>query len=71
MLAEAPLTRRLKNDAERFSRNQRVLARYVLANYQSVAFSTVTQLAEQSGVSEATNARSAGAGRCLDRKSRN
>jgi DNA-binding MurR/RpiR family transcriptional regulator len=31
-----------------------VLARYVAANYQSVAFATVSELAEQSGVSEAT-----------------
>lgn len=54
MSAEAPLIRRLKDGAEVFSRNQRRLARFVLANYQSVAFATVSQLAQQSGVSEAT-----------------
>ncbi|MEO7728846.1 MAG: MurR/RpiR family transcriptional regulator [Burkholderiales bacterium] len=54
MQAELPLIRRLKDGAEAFSKNQRVLARHVLANHQSVAFATVSQLAEQSGVSEAT-----------------
>ena len=54
MSAAAPLIRRLKDGADGFSKNQRVLARHVLANYQSVAFATVAQLAEQSGVSEAT-----------------
>ncbi len=54
MPAEAPLFRRLKDGVEGFSRNHRVLARYVLAHHQTVAFSTITQLAEQSGVSEAT-----------------
>ncbi len=49
-----PLLRRLKDGAGAFSKNQRVLARHVLANYQSVAFATVSQLAGQSGVSEAT-----------------
>lgn len=54
MPTEAPLLRRLRDDAEALSRNQRMLARFVLANYQSVAFWTVTELAAQSGVSEAT-----------------
>lgn len=54
MPSETPLIGRLKNGANVFSRNQRALARYVLANYRSVAFSTVAQLAQQSGVSEAT-----------------
>src|SRR3954464_15410423 len=54
MSAATSLLRRLNEGAQDFSRNQRVLARYVLANYQSVAFSTVAQLATQSGVSEAT-----------------
>ncbi len=54
MRAATPLIRRLKDGADGFSKNQRVLARHVLANYQSVAFATVAQLAEQSGVSEAT-----------------
>ena len=54
MNAEAALFRRLKDGSGRFSRNQRVLAKYVLARYQTVAFSTITELAGQSGVSEAT-----------------
>src|ERR687886_831080 len=54
MPAEAPLIRRLKEGADAFSKNQRVLARYVLNNYQSVAFATVSELAQQSSVSEAT-----------------
>src|SRR5215218_3254555 len=54
MHAEAPLIRRLKDGADVFSKNQRALARYVVKNYESVAFATVSQLAEQSGVSEAT-----------------
>lgn len=54
MPAETPLMRRLENGADTFSPNQRVLARYVAANYQSVAFATITELAAQSGVSEAT-----------------
>ena len=55
MPADAPLIRRLKDGADVFSKNQRALARYVLKNYQSVAFATVSKLAEQSGVSEATS----------------
>ena len=54
MSTDTPLVRRLKEGADGFSRNQRLLARHVLANYQSVAFATVAQLATQSGVSEAT-----------------
>lgn len=54
MQDQTPLMRRLRDGAEALSKNQRALARHVLANYQSVAFATVAQLAEQSGVSEAT-----------------
>lgn len=54
MPADAPLIRRLKEGADAFSRNQRTLARHVLKNYESVAFATVSELAEASGVSEAT-----------------
>lgn len=54
MPADAPLVRRLKEGADAFSKNQRTLARHVLKNYESVAFATVSQLAEESGVSEAT-----------------
>jgi DNA-binding MurR/RpiR family transcriptional regulator len=54
MAAQTPLLRRLQDDAEGFSKNQRVLARYVLSNYQSVAFATVAKLAGESGVSQAT-----------------
>lgn len=54
MPSSVPLLRRLKDEAGGFSKNQRALARHVLANYQSVAFATVAQLAPQAGVSEAT-----------------
>jgi DNA-binding MurR/RpiR family transcriptional regulator len=54
MPAETPLTRRLKEGAESFSRNQRVLAKHVLANHEGVAFSTVKELSAAAGVSEAT-----------------
>ena len=54
MPADAPLIRRLKEGADAFSKNQRALARYVLKNYESVAFATVSELAEASGVSDAT-----------------
>lgn len=54
MPADHPLIRSLKSGVDRFSPNQRVLARYVLANHQAVAFSTISQFAEQAGVSEAT-----------------
>src|SRR5687767_11878282 len=54
MPADAPLLKRLTEGADAFSRNQRALARYVLKNYESVAFATVSDLAEQSSVSEAT-----------------
>lgn len=54
MNADASLITQLKERADDLSKNQRVLAKYISANYQSVAFSTITQLAEQSGVSEAT-----------------
>ena len=54
MTAPAPLLRRLKDGADGYSANQRVLARYVLAHYRTVAFDTVARLAEDSGVSEAT-----------------
>ena len=54
MTAAAPLTRRLEDGAASFSRNQRVLAKHVLDNYQGVAFSTVKELAAAAGVSEAT-----------------
>jgi DNA-binding MurR/RpiR family transcriptional regulator len=54
MAADAPLIRRLKDSADVLSKNQRTLARHVLRNYESVAFATVSELARQSGVSEAT-----------------
>jgi DNA-binding MurR/RpiR family transcriptional regulator len=54
MPPEATLLRRLEESADAFSTNQRVLARYVAGNYQSVAFATISELASQSGVSEAT-----------------
>ena len=54
MKSDADLLQRLAKGAERYSANQRLLAKYVQNHYQTVAFSTVSQLAELSGVSEAT-----------------
>jgi DNA-binding MurR/RpiR family transcriptional regulator len=54
MKRDADLLQRLAKGAERYSANQRLLAKYVQNHYQTVAFSTVSQLAELSGVSEAT-----------------
>lgn len=54
MPPEASIITQLKERADGFSKNQRVLAKYIFANYQTVAFSTITQLAELSGVGEAT-----------------
>lgn len=61
--ADIPFLHRLKAGFDGFSPNQRVLARYVLANHQNVAFSTISQLAEDAGVSQATIVRFA---RALD-----
>ncbi len=54
MKDDTDLLQRLAKGAERFSANQRVLAKYLHSHYQTVAFSNVSQFAEQSGVSEAT-----------------
>jgi DNA-binding MurR/RpiR family transcriptional regulator len=51
----------LESRAESLSKTQRTLARYVLENYQAVAFSTISELAQLSGVSEATIVRFADA----------
>jgi len=44
----------LKDGHRDLSRNHRLLARYVVDHYQAVAFSTIKELSQQSGVSEAT-----------------
>lgn len=54
MKAENDLLHRLAEGADAFSAQQRLLARHVRANYQTVAFSTVDELARASGVSQAT-----------------
>lgn len=54
MKSETDLLRRLTDGAHAFSANQRSLAKYVQTHYQTVAFSTVSDLAKQSGVSQAT-----------------
>src|SRR5688572_28737557 len=54
MKDDTDLLQRLAKGAERFSANQRVLAKFLHSHYQTVAFSNVSQFAEQSGVSEAT-----------------
>lgn len=51
---QASLFAQLEDRSQRLSKNQRVLAKYILEHYQGVAFSTVKQLARDAGVSEAT-----------------
>ncbi len=51
MASSSSVLNHLENRAEGLSKTQRTLARYVLANYQTVAFSTVSELARLSGVS--------------------
>jgi DNA-binding MurR/RpiR family transcriptional regulator len=52
--SETDLLRRLSDGTRPFSANQRSLAKYVQTHYQTVAFSTVSELATQAGVSQAT-----------------
>ena len=54
MVQEDYFFKQLKDRIESLSKNQRILARYIRAHYQRVAFSTIKQLAQLSGVSEAT-----------------
>ncbi len=54
MHPEAPLFVQLQERLPELPRNQRVLAKFVLSNYQGVAFANVKELARLSGVSEAT-----------------
>ncbi|WP_270933568.1 MurR/RpiR family transcriptional regulator [Falsiroseomonas oryzae] len=61
MSGAVPLVRLLAAREAELPPSQRALARHVLANYQSVAFSTVADLARAAGVSEATVVRLANA----------
>jgi DNA-binding MurR/RpiR family transcriptional regulator len=54
MAQEPALFALLKERSARLSRNHRALARHLLEHYQSAAFCTVKQLAQQSRISEAT-----------------
>ncbi len=54
MRVASPLLDRLTDGTRNYSKNHRVLAKHILDHYQSVAFSTVKQLSQQAGVSEAT-----------------
>lgn len=54
MVSSEPLLETLTERLPDLPRNQRAVARYVLANYQSAAFATITELAEQARVSTAT-----------------
>lgn len=56
-----PLMQALAERCDTLPKTQRVLARHVLRNYQSVAFATITELARQTGVSEASVVRFANA----------
>jgi DNA-binding MurR/RpiR family transcriptional regulator len=59
--AQIPLMQALAERGDALPKTQRVLARHVLRNYQSVAFATITELARQTGVSEASVVRFANA----------
>jgi DNA-binding MurR/RpiR family transcriptional regulator len=54
MATRVPLIELLQDRVDSLSKAQRALAHYVLRNYQSVAFSTISELAQHAGVSEAT-----------------
>ena len=54
MPVATPLLNRLTDGVQAFSKNQRTLAKYILGNYQGVAFSTARELSRAAGVSEAT-----------------
>jgi len=54
MTQDAALFSQLKDTNGILSRNQRVIARYILDHYQAAAFCNVKQLAAQARVSEAT-----------------
>ena len=54
MPPEAALFTQLKDRSRHLSTNHRLLAKHIVEHYQSVAFSTVKELAQQSGISEAT-----------------
>lgn len=45
---------KLSNNTQTLSKSHKAFARFIAANYQKVAFTTITQLAELSGISVAT-----------------
>jgi DNA-binding MurR/RpiR family transcriptional regulator len=48
------LFNKFKDNAQNFSKSHKALAKFVLTNYQKVAFANIKQFAEQSGISQAT-----------------
>lgn len=54
MQSKSILFHRIENKINTFSKNQKILARLVLNDYQKVAFLTIKGFAELSGISEAT-----------------
>lgn len=52
--SQAPLLTRIRQNISRMSTRHKMVAEYILKNYEDAAFMTSTQLAENSGVSEAT-----------------
>jgi DNA-binding MurR/RpiR family transcriptional regulator len=54
MAQEPVLFSQLKDRSKQLSKNQRVLAKHIVENYQAVAFSNLRQLSSEAGVSEAT-----------------
>jgi DNA-binding MurR/RpiR family transcriptional regulator len=54
MKADDHLFKQLKENVPGYSKSQKALARFILANYQKIAFTTIKQFAQLSGISEAT-----------------
>jgi len=54
MTSQSDIFNLLKLNIQNYSKSQRILAKYILDNYQTVAFTTIKQLSKLSRVSEAT-----------------
>lgn len=56
-ISEIDVLSKIKNNYESFSKGQKLVAKYILKNYDTVAFMKANKLAKESGVSEPTVAR--------------
>jgi len=54
MRQKSYLFNKLKENSQNYSKSHKVLARFILKDYQKVAFTTIQQFAELSGISEPT-----------------